>query len=534
MPAQLAVVGATIRTMDPDLPFASAVAVRDGVIVAVGDDACVRDACDGTTEVIDGTGWTLTPGLTDGHQHLLHGAELARGVSFDRVGSLDEVRAMLAAERARVGAGEFVVGYALEYAAFGGAPYHHDLIDAAAGEGPCLILSLDLHTVFANAHAIRLAGLTGREKFEDGSFMVCDDSGEPTGEAREMSAMFTLLSLRPTPSQQERLSWYADAIRAQNAVGITGIHQMDGSLDTAAVLADLEAAGDLGMRVHLHYLVEPTYDDDHLAGLAAARDEAGRRWRAHGVKFLMDGVIDTGTAWLEEPDTHGAGLDPMWPEHGRYQSAVRRFHDAGFAVTTHAIGDRAVREVLDTYDSLPSGGRRHRIEHVETAPDSTLRRFRPMGVTASMQPIHLRWLLPDLSDPWSQRLGHARCQHAMPSGDLSAAGALVVLGSDWPVAPYDPRLGFFAAQLRRAPDLADNGPIGASRPLSGLETLAGYTVNAARAVGDQGRAGVLKVGAQADLVAWGADPVTTPPEDVLELPCLLTIVDGTVVHRAEA
>jgi predicted amidohydrolase YtcJ len=150
-----------------------------------------------------------------------------------------------------------------------------------------------------------------------------------------------------------------------------------------------------------------------------------------------------------------------------------------------------------------------------------------------MQPIHLRWLLPDLSDPWSTRLGRPRCEHAMRSGDLSASGALVVLGSDWPVAPYDPRLGFFAAQLRRAPDLDLHAPVGSSRPLTGLETLAGYTVNAARAVGDQGRAGVLRVGAQADLVGWGADPATTAPADVLDLPVHLTVVDGDVVHRAD-
>lgn len=101
---------------------------------------------------------------------------------------------------------------------------------------------------------------------------------------------------------------------------------------------------------------------------------------------------------------------------------------------------------LDVYASLPDGRGRPRIEHIETAPDTTVARFSPQQVTASMQPIHLRWMKPDLSDPWSQRLGTHRCAHTMRSGDLSAARALVVLGSDWPVAPFDPRLGFFAAQ----------------------------------------------------------------------------------------
>lgn len=149
-----------------------------------------------------------------------------------------------------------------------------------------------------------------------------------------------------------------------------------------------------------------------------------------------------------------------------------------------------------------------------------------------MQPIHLRWMKPDLSDPWSQRLGTHRCAHTMRSGDLSAAGALVVLGSDWPVAPFDPRLGFFAAQLQRAPDLADEGAIGASRPLSGLETLAGYTTNAAIAIGEEQVAGILRPGYRADLVAWAEDPADCPP-DVVELPVLATVVDGLVAYRGE-
>jgi len=107
----------------------------------------------------------------------------------------------------------------------------------------------------------------------------------------------------------------------------------------------------------------------------------------------------------------------------------------------------------------------------------------------------------------------------------------VVLGSDWPVAPFDPRLGFFAAQRRYAPDVSDHRPLGASRGLTGLETLHGYTLNAAKVAGEDG--GVLRVGAPADLVAWGADPAVCSPEDVVELPVHLTVVAGRVVVQQE-
>jgi predicted amidohydrolase YtcJ len=533
MSADLAIVGARIRTLDPLRPWATALAVEGGRIVAVGADGEIRSACSRATQVISGAGRVVTPGLTDGHQHLLMGAEVGRGINFDRVANLDEVRALLRAERDRVGPGGWVQGFAFEYQALGGIDYHHTLIDEAAGPGPVLIHALDMHTGFANGEALRIAHVTGSREFDDGSFIVVDDDGAPTGELREMSAVRTVWTAAPEPTAAERLGWYADAIRAQNTVGITGIHQMDGGRETIATLEELEAAGLLNLRVLFHSWVDPSYDDAQLADIVERQSLQGDMWSANAVKFMIDGVIDTGTAWLEEPDTQGAGTDPMWPDTSHYVRTVRRFHDAGFGIATHAIGDRAVREVLNAYAALPGGSGRHRIEHIENAPASTVARFSPEGVTASMQPIHLRWLRPDLADPWSQRLGAPRCAHAMPSGDISAAGANVVLGSDWPVAPFDPRLGFFAAQRRYAPDVEDHRPLGTSRALTGIETLAGYTVNAALATGRSADQGVLRVGAHADIVAWGDDPATCNPEDVTELPVHLTVVAGRIVHQTD-
>lgn len=532
MPADLAVFGARIRTMDPERPLASALAVKAGVLVAVGDDDEVRSACDASTKVLGGAGWAVTPGLTDGHQHLFSGAEHAQGVDFDRIADLEGIRAALAGARKRVGAGNWVLGYALEYAAFGGLGFHHDLIDAAAGDGPVLVYSLDHHTAFANAEALRLAGVDGPRRFDSHSVVVCDDAGRPTGELQEMDAAQLVRAAMPQAGFDEKLTWYKKAIREQNAVGLTGVHLMDGTFETTDVLAALEASGDLGLRVALHYSIRPTTDPSVIEELVRGAARSGAHWSASGIKFVIDGVVETGTAWLEEPDSEGGGTEPMWPDVQEYRETVRRLHDAGFRIATHAIGDRAVREVLDTYETLPGGAGRHRIEHIETAPETTIARFAPLGITASMQPIHLRWMKPDLSDPWSQRLGPHRCAHTMPSGDLSAKGALVVLGSDWPVAPFDPRLGFVAAQLRRAPDIEDAGPIGASRPLSGAETLAGYTVNAAKAIGETDVAGMLRPGFRADFVAWAEDPSECPPADAAELPVYATVVGGSLVHEA--
>lgn len=530
MAAQFAVVGAHVRTQDPLAPLPSAVAWSDGWIVAVGSDAEVREHCDGTTQIIDAIGLTVTPGLTDGHQHLLTGAEIARGVNFDRVASVDALREGIRAERARVGDGAWIRGFALEYAAFEGARFHHDLIDAAAGNGPMLLFALDMHTAFVNAEALRMAGITGPVEFGEGAIVACDDKG-PTGELNEMAAMRLVWDLVPAASEGQKRDWIREAVAGQNAVGLTAIHQMDATLESLVQLEALEREGPLGLRVFVHQFVYPTTGDDEVADMIGSRSRVGRQWQSDGVKFMLDGIIDTGTAWLEEPDTRGDSHEPYWPDVPHYHRRVRQFHDAGFRIATHAIGDRAVREVLDTYATLPGGAAgRHRIEHIEAAADPLIARFKGEQVTASVQPVHMRWLKPDLSDLWSQRLGADRCQHAFRSGDLSAAGALIVLGSDWPVAPYDPRFGFFAARQRRAHDVDDERPIGRSRPLSGDEVLAGYTRNAAQAVGDA-TGGMLRPGMRADIVVWGGDPVVCAPADIVELPVLLTVSAGRIVHR---
>lgn len=191
---------------------------------------------------------------------------------------------------------------------------------------------------------------------------------------------------QPTASPEEQLGWVREAMAGQNSVGITGIHNMDGGRETLEALAALEAADQLNLRVRQHSWIDPSDDEDTLRDVLARRDLRGRLWTANSVKLMIDGVIDTGTAWLEEPDAHGDGGAPMWPDPTRYREVVRRFHNAGFFIATHAIGDRAVREVLDAYAAVGSAGR-HRIEHIEAAPPALQSRFRAEAVSASMQPV---------------------------------------------------------------------------------------------------------------------------------------------------
>ena len=527
--ADLAVVATTVRTMNPASPFATAIACHNGVVIALGDED-VRAACDATTQVIDGSGAVVTPGLVDGHQHLFQGAEIRRGIDLEGARDPAEFRARIRAGRAAVGPEAWLLGYGVEYETFQGRAFDHRELEGADGPGPMLLWSFDLHSAFANEAALRIAGIDGPRALGDAALVVCDEAGRPTGELREWSAMNLVTDVLPPPPAERLRSWHVETLRAQNAVGITGQHLMDGGPGTAALLAGLAADDALTQRVWLHQYVYATTGDDEVAAIVAAARGAGRLWRADGVKFMLDGVIDTGTAWMEGPDAFGANTDPLWPDPMDYSRRVGQFHAAGLRVATHAIGDRAVRHVLDTYAALPGGSAgRHRIEHIETAPDAIVDRFAPEAVTASMQPIAMQWVQPDRSDPWSARLTPEQCAHGWRVGDLSAGGALVVLGSDWPVAHFDPRPGLYAARMRRAPDAADPRPVGATRPLTGQEALAGYTINAARAVGANG--GLLAPGRPADFVLWADDPVECAPAALVGLPVLLTVVDGRIVHR---
>jgi hypothetical protein len=319
-----------------------------------------------------------------------------------------------------------------------------------------------------------------------------------------------------------------------NRLGITGVQMMNGRLDTADLFRELEATGDLSLRIDSTIDLAPTMSDDDVRAFLPHLRDGGDLWRAGAVKLWLDGVIESGTAWLREPDHHGDGRTPLWVPPERYRRCVELFAGAGFRCTTHAIGDQAVAYALDTYARVPSGpGQRHRIEHLEVTTDDDVGRLGAEGVVASVQPQHMMYLRGDRSDAWSQRVGDVRADQAFRLRDLHDGGALMVLGSDWPCAPLDPRIGLAWAQLRRPPGHPQEPVVGRSdQALSSLEAFAGYTTNPAWVTSTHHERGLVRAGYLADLVAWTDDPVTCPPDRLSEMEAALTIVDGQIRHRA--
>ncbi len=526
----LVLTGGRVRTLDPARPHASAIAIADGMIVAVGSDAEVRELAGPRTEVIDLRGAAVVPGLSDSHTHCLPSEVVPGGLDLTEARTLDDIRAGVAAEAERVGPDGWILGWGLDYNAFSETGIHGALLEEAAGGRPALLRFMDFHTALATPRALELAGVDGPRAFDEHAEVVCVD-GRPTGELREAGAMALVQAAVPPPTEEQRYAEAVDTLRRLTAAGLTATHLMDGSLETLDLLRRLEAAGDLRMRIVAPFWIKPETPREQWEALATHRFERGRRWRAGVAKFFIDGVIDSGTAWLYEPDSEGEGTEPFWPDPARYREAVAFFAGHGFQCVTHACGDRGVREALDAYRDAPTWpGVHHRIEHIETLQPQDLPRFAAEGVIASMQMQHMMWLEPDRSDNWSRRLGDDRCDRAFQARALLDSGATLTLGSDWPVARYDPREGMAAARLRRPPGMRDRAPYD-DQALTAEEALRGYTTWPARTVGHADVQGRIAPGFWGDVTVFATDPVECDADDLVAVPVLATVVDGEVVHR---
>lgn len=537
-PADLAVLSARIHTLDPERPSATALAVRDGLIVAVGDRSTVAPFLGPDTVIVDATGQTVTPGLTDSHQHPVMGIDSARGVDLTGAVTIDRLTERLRAHTALLGPHEWVVGRGAEYAAFSGTAIHRDLIDEVVGGRPAFLWFADCHSALAGTAALRLAGVTGPREYADRSEIVCDDRG-PTGELHEMTACQDVYAHVPPMDRAELAAGVAELFAAQNRTGITGLHVLDDFPGTSEILADLARTDRLTVRVGLAPWCPPGAVDRLPERIAELRELVTQADQGRGlltltaVKFFLDGAIDGGGAWLNEPDCCGQSHASQWKDLTRYEEAVRTAVAHGLPAWTHAIGDRAVGTALRTYAKVgPASGGRHRIEHIELLDDADAARFAELDVVASVQPAHMDWTLPDHSDNWSWRVGPERVGRAWRYGDIARSGGAVALGSDWPITGFDPRPVMAGARLRRPAGTGDRAAILPGQALTAEEALLGYTRAAARAVGREDHAGLLKAGAVADFTAFAADPLTTDPDDLPGLGVTLTVVAGRVTHRA--
>ena len=520
-----------IRTMAGAELGVTAVAIRDGRIAALGSREDVTAWRGAATRVVDLGGATVTPGLIDAHVHPVLGAKLTRGVALLGL-DLDGVRRALTDHAATVEPGAWVLGWGLDPNVVHRRSLTAADIDDVVGRRPALVRLFDGHSALASTEALRVAGVDGPRAFDQRSEVVCDAAGRPTGLLLEAAAIALVDTAVPEASVEEIAARAHEALSGMAALGITAAHALEHAPEAPAVYGLIEAEGELPVRLRCSPWVQPGTHEEDWARVAQLQGTGGRRWYVRGAKLFIDGTVDNGTAWLAEPDTLGESTSPYWPDPAGFSRAIGWFDAHDVPTTTHAIGDQGVRHALQAV--ARAGGRvRHRIEHVETIPDDLVEVFARLPITASMQPTHCtEYTAPDQSDNWSTRLGPARTSRGWRIRDLRDAGVRVALGSDWPIADFDPRGIMAAAQLRRRGGAPDRTPIGPEQAITARMALEGYTVHAAWSVGEDDLAGTLEVGKLADLTAFAVDPLVAPPDELVDAPIILTVAEGAITHEA--
>ncbi|MBB6406618.1 amidohydrolase [Arthrobacter sp. AZCC_0090] len=508
------------------------VAVSDGRIAHVGPTEAADEWIARAEQVIDVGDATVCPGLIDAHIHPILGAEIARGLDLSGITEFNAVRAALAghaASTAHAVGSEWLFAWGLDPVIFGDNEFNNSLFDGILDGELVFITLFDGHAALVSDAALKVAGVTGAEVLPSTGYVGVDQQGKPNGMLYEMAAQDLVRSILPQPSFEQRVDELEKLLRSMAESGLVAGQMLDfGAPDTLEVLEALELRGELAIRLRISPWVMPGATEEDLWAMLAMQGRHGRRWHVHGIKLMMDGTIDNGTAWLFEPDTHGESLHPLWHDPEALADAMTFFHEHRIPTTTHAIGDKAVSFVARTIGSLPKNGTVHRIEHIESIPDSVLAEIVSAGAATSLQPTHCAlYSRADHSDNWSHRLGTERANHAWRTRDLRDAGAVVALGSDWPIAPFDPRAIIASAQTRRPAGRPDVEPVQPQQALSARAAIEGYTSQYWQSVGEEG--GIVERGSRADLTVVRHNPLTTAPDEFAQTPVILTVVDGEVV-----
>ncbi len=501
----------TIVTLDPARPRANAAAFVNGRVAAFDDEADARRTPG--AEVVDLRGRTCIPGLVDHHIHFTDYALGLARVPLDGARSLEETVDRVAARVARVQPGEWVLGMGWNHRDWERPEFPtKEPLDRVAPANPVALERKDKHSLWLNSVALRAAHITRETRDPSGGKIERDAAGEPTGLLREQAVRLAQEAIGPA-ARRLTDDTLADAIASAHRLGLTGIHNMEGA-DALRALQRLRAANRLTLRV-THMI--PADNLEHAVALGVETGLGDEYLRIGGIKIFADGSLGSQTGHMLEPyvgQPENCGFAVTPPEE--IEALARTAARAGLMVVTHAIGDRANRDVLDIYEGLRGEGLNAslRIEHAQHLHPADIPRFAALGVIASVQPIHATsdWIMAD------QLLGpRARFSYAFKS--LLQAGATLVFGSDCPVETLDPLAGLYAAVTRQRANGEPRGGWYAHERLTLDEALRPY-------------AEPLSIGAPADCVVLSQDIFAGPPERLLEARVEHTIVGGRVVWSA--
>ncbi len=511
-----------IHTMANELVVDSMAVCRDR-IVAVGN-RLERDTGFSSYDKIDLRGRTVTPGFVDAHTHFFGLAMLFGQVDLDGLNSLDKCLARIREFSSRLPRKAWVTGtgYAPDRFVRREEPDRY-MLDKVTGGRPAMIFSKDQHTAWVNSPALELAGITAATRDPEGGRILRLSDGCPSGILRETSAYLPVSRLIPEVSRREKDRCYKLALDLAYRKGVTGVHSFDGP-EAFPYFAELAERNKLGLRI-THYPLASLLDQLERTNTVYG---TGTDWfRVAGVKVFADGSLGSQSAccfnkYLGSRDNRGVEVTTV-PQMKRI---IRRAGKLGLPCAVHAIGDRAISNVLDAMASPPAprGGARHRIEHLQMVRRKDLPRLKRLGIVASMQPSHCPSDIDMVRKYWGRRGANAYIFKTVLDRKIDLA-----FGSDAPIEPLDPLAGMAAAVRRARPGSRD--VFYPEQRITAAEALRAFTVGPAVASGQAHNRGYLLPDYPADFVVLSQDITRVAPTRLYDTSVLATVVAGTVRYQ---
>ncbi|HNP36678.1 MAG TPA: amidohydrolase [Woeseiaceae bacterium] len=526
---RLAITGARVWTGNPAKPSAEAVAVIDNRILAVGSNDEIEALAGPDTVRIDADGQMLVPGFIDTHVHFVDGGSSLSSVQLRDAKTPAEFTRRIADFAHTIEPGEWLLDGTWDHENWGGELPTRDWIDAVTPDNPVWVYRLDGHMALANSAALEQAGVDADTPDIDGGEIVRDSEGRPTGVLKD-NAMWLVNEVLPPPGDALLDRQVRAAMKYVAGNGVTSVHDMA----NFASLASYRRLHDNGELITRIYSVVPLSEWEALRDDVAAHGRGDSMLRTGGVKGFMDGSLGSHTAaffepFTDAPDDRGFLINQLDDMH----DWIAQADAAGLQVMVHAIGDRAIADLLDIYLEVAGENgardRRFRIEHAQHIRPSDIGRFAAQDVIASMQPYHA------IDDGrWADKvIGPERSKTTYAFRSLLNSGAHVTFGSDWFVAPATPIDGIYAAVTRRTLDGANPDGWVPAQKITVEQALRAYTSEAAYASFEEDQKGMIRPGMLADMVLLDRDLTAIDPATIADTRVVMTILGGEIVYSAE-
>jgi len=536
--ADTVLLNARIYTVNPKQPWAEALAIRDGKILAVGTAAEVAPYRGSSTKKLDAGGHLVLPGFVDCHIHFMDGSLGLTQVDLNDAKTVAEIQKRVKEYAASHPQDTWITGMGWTYPTFApsGLP-DKKVLDEVVPDRPVYLVAFDGHSSWANSKALALAGVTRETPDPPNGKFVRDEKGEATGALKE-SAGDVIARLMLKPTREERLAALRLGMREANKYGLTRVHSAGGDFEYLDLYDELRRKGQMTLRFYVAYFLDPPeLTADEIEKIEQARATYRDDWISGGaVKTMLDGVIEAHTAAMLTPYSDDPSqIGKLFWETVKYDQAITELDRRGLQIFTHAIGDKAVRTALDAYEAAAERNHtqdaRPRIEHIETISAQDIPRFGKLGVIASFQPLHA-YPDEDTLDIWARNVGPERASRAWVWQSIENTGGRLAFGSDWPVVTLNPWPGVQTALTRQTAEGTPPGGFVPSERISLQDTIKGYTLGAAIAGRREKTEGSIEPGKLADLIVLSKDLFKIKPSETGSEEVLITMVGGKVVYES--